>query len=323
MSVYTSLSSEQIEQLLLTFDLGLLQSFQGIASGMENTNYFVNTSAQPLVLTLFEHHPAAEVEQFVAFARHLGNSSSVPVPAPVADRHGRWLHEVAGKPAILCPRLPGRHIDVPGPVHCQQIGAALAQLHLAGASLDLERPNERGLAWWQTMPAQVASQIDDERMQVLQQEIAHQLAIQPDWQQLPRGWIHGDMFHDNALFSGSEQQPQLGAILDLYNACQDVWIYDLAIVANDWCCKSDGSWKEAELLALLVGYQSVRPLTTAEQHYWPDALRAAALRFWLSRLLTRQIQARQVRPGDSSQLALTKDPDEFYRKLKLRVQPHP
>lgn len=320
MSVYTSLTSAQVATFLATFDLGDLRDYRGIASGMENTNYFVTTTRGEYVLTLFEHHDAAEVAEFIAFARHLGESGLVPVPAPVADQQGNWLHQLADKPAIICPRLPGVHVEQPGPLHCQQIGMALAQLHLAGASLLLQRPNERGLDWWQHMPERVREQLSEDEMTLLHDELAHQQAIRQAWLQLPQGWIHGDMFHDNALFSGTADQPQLGAILDLYNACQDAWIFDLAIVANDWCCETSGEWKEAELLALLMGYQSVRPLNEQEQQLWPDALRAAALRFWLSRLWTRQLQEQQVKPGDGGQMALTKDPAELRRKLQLRRQ---
>ncbi|MCY0965674.1 homoserine kinase [Parathalassolituus penaei] len=320
MSVYTSLSATEVVELLARFELGQLVEYRGITAGIENTNYFVTTDQEQLVLTLFEHHPAAEVEQFVAFARHLGDTGPVPVPCPLADRSGQWLHEMAGKPAIICHRLPGDHVERPALAHCHAIGAALAQLHLAGTSLLLERPNNRGYDWWLQMPAQVSSQISADEQALLADELAHQQAIRSEWLQLPHGWIHGDMFHDNALFDQQGEQPVLGAILDLYNACQDAWIYDLAITANDWCCEKTGEWRVAEREALLAGYQSVRPFNALEQAHWHNALRAAALRFWLSRLLTRQHQAQQLQPGNSGQMAISKDPAELRHKLQLRRQ---
>lgn len=320
MSVYTHLTATDVAGLLSRFELGQLVNHRGIAAGIENTNYFVSTDQAELVLTLFEHHDAAEVEQFVAFARHLGTTGPVPVPCPLADRSGQWLHELAGKPAILCQRLPGEHVEQPSADHCFAIGAALAQLHLAGTSLTLERPNVRGYDWWLSMPDQVASQITPEEQQLLADELAWQQAHRAQWLQLPHGWIHGDLFHDNALFQTGTEPARLGAILDLYNACQDAWIYDLAIVANDWCCARTGEWKEAEREALRAGYESVRPFSADEQTHWSLALRAAALRFWLSRLLTRQIQARQLQAGGEGQMALSKDPAELRRKLQLRRQ---
>jgi homoserine kinase type II len=325
MSVYTPVPQSSLASWLEQFELGPLLSFRGIAGGIENTNYFVTTTAGEFVLTLFEHHAADEVEQFVALANHLGMAnrrhpqSSLPVPAPVSNRDGQWLFCLEHKPAILCPRLAGEHVELPTAGHTCQAAAALAQLHLAAADLKVQRPNARGLDWWITMAGTLTAALDDSDMALLRDEIEQQRLIHSDWLALPHGWIHGDLFHDNVLFENTAAGPKLGAILDLYNACQDAWIFDLAIVANDWCCDVDGHWDETLLTALLDGYQSVRPFTTSEQNLWPMALRAAALRFWLSRILTRQLQAAQLTSADG-QMAISKDPNEYRNKLCHRRQ---
>lgn len=314
MSVYTSLSQADIEALLAQFDLGSLVSFKGIEAGIENTNYFVTASQQACVLTIFEHHDNDEVADFIRFAVHLGEKGLL-VPAPIADRQGQWLHQLHGKPAILCPLLHGHHITQPNAQHCHAIGATLAQLHLAAADLEVERPDPRGFDWWQANHASLGQHLSEAEQQLLADEVAYQQQQQPLWQSLPHGWIHGDMFHDNALFVDTNQGPQVGAILDLYNGCQNAWLYDIAIVANDWCSDVRGQWYDGLVEALHAGYQSVRPFTAEEQQAWPLVLRAAALRFWLSRLLTQQHQQQQ-----QGELALQKDPAELRDKLLQRRQ---
>ena len=313
MSVYTHISEPVLNRLLARYDLGQLTSYKAIEAGIENTNYFVTTSSGEFVLTLFEHNPADEVSQFVRLANHLGQAGTMPVPAPIADTDGIWLHELLNKPAVLCPRLPGEHVTQPEQRHCQLIGAGLAELHLAAESLEPSRANERGFDWWVSMADTLCGQLPAEDLALVHDEVNVQRQQRMVWKGLPHGWIHGDLFHDNALFTVSNQELKLGAILDLYNACYDAWLFDLAIVANDWCCDSTGNWIPGKRESLLKGYQSIRPLTEAETQLWPLALRAAALRFWLSRLLTQRLQARQ--PGA---VMITKDPNEYRIKLSLR-----
>jgi len=313
MSVYTHISEPALSHLISRFELGQLVSYKAIEAGVENTNYFVTTEQGDFVLTLFEHHPADEVTQFVHLANHLGQAGTMPVPAPIADSEGIWLHELQGKPAVLCPRLPGEHIPKPQHRHCYLIGEGLAELHLAAHSLDAYRANERGFDWWVAMADTLCGQLPADDLALVHDEVNHQRQRRADWKGLPHGWIHGDLFHDNTLFTVEGRDLKLGAILDLYNACYDAWLFDLAIVANDWCCDSTGTWLPGQLEALLNGYQSRRPLSEREKQLWSTALRGAALRFWLSRLLTQSLQARQ-----SDAVTTVKDPNEYRLKLSLR-----
>ena len=330
MSVYTHLSASEVAAYLSQFSLGDYNSHQGISAGVENTNFFVETTlgavSNKYVLTIFEHHDAAEVEGFINIGRHLAEQG-VPVPGPLADKQDKYLHILKDKPAILCPCLPGSHPEKISPDHCQQIGAALARFHLAGEGLELEE-NNRGLRWWpevgrELIQASLAvsssgdALLTDEQQEVLVDEIEFQESNTELWFNLPRGLIHGDLFHDNALFEINEKDgDKLGAILDIYNSCQDAWLFDLAIVANDWCAKNNGSWVEGSLPALMAGYQSVRELTELEQQSWGMCLRAAALRFWLSRLITQQHQAEAIAKDPMTALVTTeKDPMEYFLKL--------
>jgi len=282
----------------------------------------VQAGQNKYVLTIFEHHDAEEVENFILIGRHLAEQD-VPVPGPIADKAGIYLHELKGKPAILCPCLPGSHPEKLNLQHCIQIGVALARFHLAGEGLEELEENNRGLHWWpevgrELIQASMKTELlTDEQQQILIDEVEFQESNTELWYELPRGLIHGDLFHDNALFERTKEgHDQLGAILDIYNSCQDAWLFDLAIVANDWCANYAGEWQPELLPALFAGYQSVRELTEVEQQAWGLCLRGAALRFWLSRLVTQQHQAEVIAQDPMAALVTTeKDPMEYFLKL--------
>ncbi len=322
MSVYTDLSASEVAAYLSQFSLSDYKSHQGISAGVENTNFFVTAGDKKYVLTIFEHHDAEQVEGFINIGRHLAEQD-IPVPGPIADNAGIYLHELKGKPAILCPCLPGSHPEKLNLQHCIQIGVALARFHLAGKGLEGLEENNRGLQWWpevgrELIQASMKSDLlTDEQQQVLIDEVEFQESNTELWYELPRGLIHGDLFHDNALFERTEEgHDELGAILDIYNSCQDAWLFDLAIVANDWCANRAGDWQPDFLPALFAGYQSVRELTPLEQQSWGLCLRGASLRFWLSRLVTQQHQAEMIAKDPMAALVTTeKDPMEYFLKL--------
>lgn len=311
MAVYTELNHTDVAALLNHYDVGQLQQFSPISAGVENTNYALTTDSASLVLTIFEHHNAQQVQEFVRLARYLAEQQ-IAVPAPLLDCRGEWLHSHQDKPLILCQRFSGHHVRDLTAAHCEAIGRALAQLHHASQSLQPRTVNPRGYRWWCDAAKHVTEHaLLNPAQQTVLQETLHDVARhQPTWTSLPHGWIHADLFHDNVLFC-DDDPTQISAILDLYNACEDAWLYDLAIVANDWCCSVEGHWLPGLCEALFAGYQRERRLTDAEQHAWPGMLCAAALRFWLSRLLSAD---------QHSELAQQKDPEEYYRKLVLRRQ---
>ena len=309
MAVYTEVSRADLEGLLADFDLGELVEFKGIEGGIENTNYFVtlNKSGQQgeYVLTLFEELSQDEMPYFVELTTWLADRNC-PVPFPYKDRNGIALKSMHGRPALLQPRLPGGHIESLTPAHCAQIGTALAQFHQAGRDFYLQRQAHRGVFWWRRESQQVARKLPAEEAELLTTEVElfDQLREQP-WN-LPQGAIHGDLFFDNALFDGDS----LSAVLDIYNACTGYLLYDLAIVANDWCVNPDGSIDSEREQALLTAYAAVRPFEENEYSAWPQLVRTAAMRFWLSRLIP-------ALDPDSTQKI--KDPDELKRILQNRI----
>lgn len=310
MSVYTSVSEVELSTFLQQFDCGDLISFKGIEAGIENTNYFVTTNQGEFVLTLFEELQGSSLETLLSFAHHLGEQGLL-VPAPIANKQGELLLQLKNKPTVLCPRLEGRHVAEPTPEHCFAVGKALAKLHLAAASFSEHKRDDYGFAWWQLEGPKLTT--TEEERALLQSELDYQTQHLSLWQALPKGWIHADLFHDNALFNGSEV-----AILDLYAACEGAFVYDLAVVANDWCCDVNGYWISDTVEQLKAGYNSMRQLSDTEESAWGMVLRAGALRFWLGRLETQLLQANY-----QGELALQKSPDEYKLKLIKRQQEFP
>lgn len=307
MSVFTSITETQLSELLAGYDLGDLLDYQGISAGVENSNFFVNTDQQQMVLTIYEHHSEQELTFFTQLIEHLG-LDGCPAPAPFHNKAGKLVEHIAGKPCAFFPKLKGQHIRDTNEDHCRQLGHVLAQLHISGQSFASRRTNDRGFDWCKQQAIVLNHHLNTDDQQLLDTEIEYLKSKQVIWNQLPQGIIHADLFHDNALFDNGT----LSGLIDFYNACNDVLIYDLAICANDWCINSDGQLDQRRLSAMLAAYGEVRPLSAEEELSWNDMLRLAALRFWLSRLIASQ--------GPSTELITEKDPEEFKNILLLRRQ---
>ncbi len=316
MAVYTQVTDEQLHQLLADFDLGEAIALKGIDGGIENTNYFLTTSLNgqqhEYVLTLFEELNRDEVPFFVELGSWLGKRN-VPVSHALEDRNGIGLKTVAKRPAIIQPRYPGAHLNRTELTanHCAQIGTALAHYHQAGSDFYLKRQAHRGVFWWRRESERLAPQIAKADAELLTEEVRRFDELREQFgEQLPSGIIHGDLFHDNALF----HEDRLTAILDIYNAASAYYLFDLAIVANDWCIDSNLQIDPLKEQALLKAYEAIRPFSDDEYKVWPQLTRTAAMRFWLSRL-EPWVEAQQ---GKGSGKTL-KDPDEFKQVLLHRI----
>lgn len=309
MSVYTPVSQAELERWLGRYSLGTLESFEPIQAGIENTNYFVTTTQGRYVLTLFERLPAHELSFYLGLMSHLARHG-IPAPAPIADVSDRTLSELAGKPAALVTCLPGRWRENPGIAECATLGELLARMHLAARSYPAYLENPRGPKWWRFAAEAVAPFLDAERNAQLAQELEFQSGQRfPD---LPRGPVHADLFRDNALF----EDARISGVIDFYFAGVDCLLYDVAVCANDWCLAGAGALDPARARALLSAYHAVRPFGAEERAAWPAMLRAAALRFWLSRLYDLHLP----RPG---MLVHAHDPEHFRRVLDSRARALP
>ena len=286
MAVYTEVSRSEAAALIARLDLGELTELKGIGSGIENTNYFADTTQGRYVLTVFERLTFEQLPFYLRLMQHLA-AHGIPVPAPQPDASGQLVHALAGKPAAIVTRLPGSHRLAPGPAHCEQVGEMLARMHLAAADFELRQPHLRGLSWWtETVPA-VLPHLGAEPTDLLREELAFQqhLAASPTGQALPRGPIHADLFRDNVMFDDTAGPDRLCGFFDFYFAGTDTLLFDLAVCLNDWCADAaSGALDEPRAAALVAAYERVRPLAGTELRALPALLRAAALRFWISRL---------------------------------------
>jgi homoserine kinase type II len=307
MAVYTEVADEELDDFIASYDIGALTSCKGIAEGVENSNYLVQTEAGRYILTLYEKRVApTDLPYFLALMEHLA-ARGIRCPLPVHDREGRTLRKLAGRPAALINFLDGVSVRRASIEQCASLGKALGRLHVAGGTFPQTRANSLSLQDW----APLANAIGDRADTVIRglgAEISKELAyLEKAWpRDLPQGVIHADLFPDNVFFLGQE----VSGLIDFYFACNDMLAYDIAICLNAWCFESDASFNIAKARAFLQAYESVRPLAANELAALPTLARGAALRF----LLTRSYDWLNT---DGEALVKRKDPNEYLRKLRF------
>jgi homoserine kinase type II len=309
MAVFTPLDLDDLGPWMQQFPLGRALALKGISSGIENSNFFLTTEAGEFVLTIFEVLNFEQLPFYLKLMRHLADHG-VLVPAPIANIHGELVVPLQGKPAAIVSKLAGESQMAPGTVHCAEVGAMLARMHLAGRQFEMAQPNLRGLDWWQATAPTVLPFLTPAQSELLQQEVAEQAAFAagPTYAALPHGPVHADLFRNNVMFDGES----LTGFFDFYFAGCDTWLFDVAVTVNDWCFDLDsGALDTARVEAMLRAYNTVRPFGEAERAAWPLMLRAGALRFWLSRLYDFYM------PRDAEMLT-PHDPGHFERILRLR-----
>lgn len=257
--------------------MGALEKFTGIQAGITNTNYFVDTSTGRYVLTIVENESANDVEWFMQLLDFLYHAN-IPCAQPLKSDTGCYTRTLAEKPATLVNCLQGADKTTVDPTDCRTLGVQMAKMHLACRNYQSARADSRNSAWRDNTSEQVLGCLNQHDSSLLKRELAMQNTGILDT--LPRSVIHADLFRDNVLFNGD----QISGIIDVYYACNGCMLYDIAIAYNDWCRHQDGTVDGERAVALLQGYESIRPWHNSEKNAWPIAIRAAALRFWLSRL---------------------------------------
>ncbi len=280
MSVYTQIERAELEHLLQAYDIGTLIDFEGIGEGIDNTNYFVDTTQGRWVLTIFERLTTQELPFFLDWMQQL-SEAEVPAAKPITHKGGHAIMGLHNKPAVFFSFVKGRSLANPSAEQCAEVGACLGKMHLASQSFPQTASNPRGKDWVlekiELLLPQVAE--DEARLLVSTRKIFAEIP----WSELPQGVIHADLFKDNVLFDGSE----IAGVIDFYDSCTGPMAYDLAITFNAWCFDKNFALSASRAEALMVGYESIRPLTEAEKSSWQALLAAAAIRWWVGRLLGR------------------------------------
>lgn len=307
MAVYTDITEDELSAFLADYDVGRLLSYKGIAEGVENSNFLLHLSDANYILTLYEKRVArGDLPFFLGLMEHLAEKG-LSCPLPVHRRDGVLLGDLAGRPAAMISFLEGMWLRRPKAQHCRAVGEALARMHVAGADFPLQRRNALTVGDWRplwTMSRDRAETVERGLVDEIEAELA---ILEGRWPgDLPSGVIHADLFPDNVFFLGD----RLSGLIDFYFACNDLLAYDVAVCLNAWCFEKDGSFNVTKGMALLDGYDGVRPLQADEREALPLLARGSALRFFLTRLydwLTTPAGAMVVK----------KDPMEYMRRLRF------
>ena len=310
MAVFTPVNLDDMRQWLTQFPLGKPLAIKGIASGIENSNFFIRTESGEYVLTIFENLTFEQLPFYLQLMRHLADRN-ILVPAPIPNADGALFNSLHGKPAAIVTKLEGSSQMAPQALHCAAVGAMQAQMHLAARDFPLQQPNLRGLDWCQATTPLVLPFLSNSNAELLRTEIALQqaFALGASYQALGRGPVHADLFRNNVMFDGA----RLSGFFDFYFAGCDTWLFDVAVTVNDWCIDVEtGALDLVRVRAMLDAYHGVRPFDAAEHLAWPVMLRAAALRFWLSRLFDFHL------PREAEMLT-PHDPAHFERILRARI----
>ena len=307
MAVYTEVDDEALADFLLRYDIGEAIAFKGIAEGVENSNYLLETTKARFILTLYEKRVNADDLPFFMGVMEALADAGFPAPLPVKARDGSALQELNDRPAAIVTFLNGMSPRKPNASQCQQIGAAMARMHNALASTTLSRPNDLSVDAWPELfegREATAATLAPNLATLIAGDLDRLLDQWPDPEDLPQGIIHADLFPDNAFFLGEN----FSGVIDFYFACTDMLAYDIAIALNAWCFEARGEFNMTKGRALLAGYTSVRDFTDAEVKALPALIHGAAMRFFLTRLVDWTDT-----PADA--LVRPKDPTEYAEKL--------
>ncbi len=307
MAVYTEVSDRELVSFVAEYDIGGVVACKGIAEGVENSNFLLQSEAGTYILTLYEKRVRRQdLPFFLGLMDHLARRG-IACPTPLKGRDGEVLRELAGRPAAIVSFLKGVWVRRPSPKHCAQVGEAMARLHLAAADFAMERPNALSLAGWRKLYEACAGRADEVQAG-LGQELADELEeLEANWPSgLPWGVIHADLFPDNVFFL----HDRLSGLIDFYFACNEDSAFDLAICLNAWCFEPDHDFNITKARHMLSAYRNLREFSQPELEALPLLARGAALRFLLTRLYDwlNQVDGAMVKP---------KDPMEYLKKLRF------
>ena len=307
MAVYTNIVEKDLINLIKKYDIGTLLSYTGILSGVENTNFLLNTTQGTYILTLYEKRININYLPFYINLMQYLNTKGLPCPRPIDDQNHHFIHTICNKSSLITSFLKGEsplYIDVS---HCQKIGELLAYMHIATEKFSMSLPNTLGINKWRTIFHQCQEHIDQIKpglTTIINDELNF---LQENWPyELLKGVIHADLFPDNVFFL--EKEKKISGLIDFYFSCNDLLAYDVAICMNAWCFEENNIFNEKKSKILLSAYNSIRNFSHKERITLPILSRGACLRFLLTRLYDFIYT-----PKNS--LVIPKNPYEYIEKL--------
>lgn len=307
MAVYTEVDDQDLDDFVHQYDIGEVVACKGIAEGVENTNYLLQTTQNQFILTIYEKRvDPDDLPFFLGLLDHL-SARGIPCPPPIHGLDGEALRHVTGKPAALHTFLQGIWPKRPRPAHCGELGGAMAAMHLAGQDYERVRPNALGIKGWHDLVETTVDRADEVAPGLALEIVSELQTLEERWpEDLPAGVIHADLFPDNVFFMGEK----LTGLIDFYFACNEFFAYDLGICLNAWCFEGNGEFNITKARRLLQSYHAVRPVTAEEIAMLPLFARASAFRFLMTRLYDwlNQVEGAMVKP---------KNPLEYLHKLRF------
>ncbi len=316
MAVYTTLTQKNYDEIAALYGFASIDAAHPIAEGVENSNYLLEYTNQEdtknrAILTIFEQRvETVDIPFYLKLKQHLFEKN-MHCPQPYHTKDGFLSCKIGEKHAAIVSFLDGTSVLHPTVGHVRQAGAILARMHLAAKDFPMTRANAMSFDGWHALRARIAERqekLEDGMLALIDEELGF---VSTHWPHaLPSGIIHGDMFPNNVFFDASDT---LSGVIDFYFACYDLWAYDLAIVANAWCFNEAGQCDEGAYSALLDAYDRVRPLSDDERDAMPVLLRAAAMRFLLTRV-------HDVLYHDPNALLTPHDPQDYVRILRYHQQ---
>ena len=305
MSVYTNLSTKDVSLLLSKYNIGTLESFQGISDGITNTNYFLNTSKGKYIITVFEDITEIKVKKYLKLMNFFSNSNMC-CPEIMFTKSGSILSTVKSKPCSIMEKLSGKTINTTNVSLCKSIGTIIGNFHTAGSKYSSKISNSRDIKWVERNIAKIKNHISKEQLDIL--NYSSKIFRKIFEMKLPNGMIHSDLFRDNVLARGDK----VTGIIDYYYSFNGPLIYELAVIINDWCVNKDGAINLVKYNSFLNSYNLERKLTAVEKKQMNNAMIAAGLRFYLSRLVDMIFP----KVGEITHI---KDPFAFETIVKKRI----
>ena len=312
MAVYTDLKKEEIVTFLSLYRIGNLVSFSGITEGIENSNYHLKTTKGDFILTLFENRTDInDVPFFINIMIYL-NNKKFKCPKPIIDNNGDYIKILSGKPTIIVDFLEGVSKTKLTIKDTFAVGSTMAEMHLCSQDYNMQRKNSLSISGWEDLLYKCQTTISNDILNGIEPNILKEIKISLDFCKrhwpfnLPKGFIHADMFPDNVFFKDNK----ISGVIDFYFSCTDILVYDLAIAINAWCFDNDQIFNKAKFLSLINGYQSIRELNKEDLFYLPLLSEAAAIRFLLTRIYDWAHTPKNAN-------VIPKSPKEYIQKLKF------